>query len=150
MARARRLVRRSNARLLRDPFLIYTAALAPIALIVALISREPRDLPTVGILSPIAVGLQAVLGVIPARVRPMTKLGWSFLRLAITLLYVAGLAELVGGHTHPMFTLYIPVVVPAATLGTSQAAVIGALASLIIWRPNSPFQGLEPKQPFAA
>ena len=122
--------------MLRDPFLLYTAAIAPIALAVALLSREPPDLPTVAILSPIAIGVQAILGAIPARRRPMTKLGWSFLRLAISLLYVAGMAELVGGPTHPMVALYIPVVVAAAALGTSQAAVIGAVATLIYLAPE--------------
>jgi diguanylate cyclase (GGDEF)-like protein len=141
-SRVRRLVRRfTQRRLLRDPFFLYTAALAPIALVVALLSRERPDLPTVAILSPIAIGLQAILGAIPARMRPMTKLGWSFLRLAVSLLYVAGLAELVGGPTHPMFALYIPVVVAAAALGTSQAAVIGALASLIYLAPELTIPG---------
>ena len=137
LSRIRRRVRRWRyARLLRDPFLLYTAALAPIGLIVALVSHEPPDLPTVAILSPLAIGLQALLGAIPARLRPMTTLGWSFLRLAVSLLYVAGLAELVGGHTHPMFALYVPVVVAAASLGTSQAVVIGAVASLIYLAPE--------------
>ena len=130
-----------SARLLRDPFLLYTAALAPIALVVALVSHQPRDLPTVLILSTIAIGMQAILGVIPARVRPMTTFGWSFLRLAVTLLYVAGLAEYVGGGTHPLAALYIPVVVGAAALGTSQAAIIGAVASLIYLAPELTLPG---------
>ncbi len=141
-SRVRRLVHRSALkRVLGDPFLLYTVAIAPIALIVALLSREPPDLPTVAILSPIAIGIQAILGAIPARARPMTKFGWSFLRLAVTLLYVAGMAELVGGHTHPMSALYIPVVVAAAALGTSQAAVIGAVASLIYLAPELAIPG---------
>jgi diguanylate cyclase (GGDEF)-like protein len=135
--RARRLLLvRARGGLLRDPFFLYTAALAPIALIVAALSHEPRDLPTVLILSPIFIGLQVVLGSIPSRFRPMTRLGWSLLRLAVTLLYVAALAELVGGSTHPLFALYIPVVVAAAALGTSQAVVIGAAASLIYLTPE--------------
>ena len=130
-----------GASLLHDPFLLYTAAIAPIALAVALISREPRDLPAVVILSPIAIGLQLFLGAIPPRARPMTRLGWSLLRLAVTLLYVAGLAELVGGPTHPLFALYIPVVVAAAAMGTSQAVVIGAVASLIYLVPELTIPG---------
>ncbi len=130
-----------RARLLGDPFLLYTVALAPIGLIVALASRQALDLPVVAVLSPIAVALQAALGLIPARARPMTRLGWSFLRLAITLLYVAALAELVGGPTHPLFALYIPVVVAAAALGTSQAIVIGAVACLIYLAPELALPG---------
>lgn len=139
---ARRLVRRSlRARPLHDPFVLYTAAIAPIALIVALVSRQPRDVATVAILSPICIGIQLLLGVIPARARPLTTLGWSFLRLAVTFLFVAGLAELVGGRTQPLVALYIPVVVAAAALGTIQAAVIGALATLIYLAPELALPG---------
>lgn len=136
-SRLRHIVRRRALRhLVRDPFVLYTAALVPIALAVAQVSHQPRDLPTVAILSPIFIGSQVILGLIPIRVRPPTKLGWSFLRLALALLYVAALAELVGGPTHPMFALYVPVVVAAAAMGTSQAAVIGAAASLIYLAPE--------------
>jgi diguanylate cyclase (GGDEF)-like protein len=135
--RASRIVRRrTRVSLVRDPFLLYTAALVPIALTVALVSHEPPDLPTVLILSPIVVGLQVILGLVPTRHRPLTRSGWSFLRLTVTLLYVAALAELVGGHTHPLFAMYIPVVVAAAALGTSQAVVIGATATLIYLAPE--------------
>ena len=130
-----------RARLLRDPFFLYTVALAPIGLVVALASQEARDLPRVVVLSPIAIGLQGALGTIPVRARPLTRLGWSFLRLAVTLLYVAALAELVGGPTHPLFGLYIPVVVAAAALGTSQAVVIGAVACLIYLAPELALPG---------
>jgi diguanylate cyclase (GGDEF)-like protein len=136
-ARVRHLVRRRARRhLIRDPFVLYTGALAPIALAVALVSHQPRDLPMVAILSPIFMGLQVILGLVPIRIRPLTNLGWSFLRLSVSLLYVAALAELVGGPTHPMFALYLPVVVAAAALGTSQAVVIGAAASLIYLAPE--------------
>ncbi len=128
--------RRARVNLLRDPFFLYTAALAPIALAVALLSQEPRDLPVVLIASPIFIGLQVILGVIPARSRRMSGEGWSFLRLAVSLLYVAALAELVGGHTHPLFALYIAMVVAASALGTSQAVVIGAAATLIYLAPE--------------
>jgi len=133
----RHLVRRRARRhLIRDPFVLYTAALVPIALTVALVSHRPGDLPTVAILSPIFIGLQVILGLTPIRVRPLTKFGWSFLRLAVSLLYVAALAEWVGGPAHPMFALYVPMVVAAAVMGTSQAVVIGAAASLIYLGPE--------------
>jgi hypothetical protein len=136
--RARRLIRRASTRsgLLRDPFLLYTAALPPIATVVAVISQETGDLTTVAIMSPIFIGIQMALGLVPSRSRPLTPTGWSFLRLATSLLYVAGLAELVGGPTHPLAALYIPVVVAASALGTSQAVVIGAVASLIYLAPE--------------
>jgi len=139
---ARRLLRRSaRQRLLHDPFILYTVALVPIALVVALVTRQPRDLATVAILSPICVAIQLLLGLVPPRSRPMTALGWSFLRLAVTFLYVAGLAELVGGRTQPLAALYIAVVVAAAALGTIQAAVIGALAALIFLAPKIALPG---------
>ena len=135
--RASRMVRRrTRVNLLGDPFFLYTAALVPIALTVALISHEPPDLPTVLILSPIVVGLQVMLAFVPTRYRPLSRSGWSFMRLTVTLLYVAALAELVGGHTHPLFALYLAVVVAAAALGTSQAVVIGAIATLIYLAPE--------------
>ena len=128
--------RRARVNLLRDPFFLYTAALAPIALAVALLSREPRDLPVVLIASPIFIGLQVILGVIPARSRPMSPGGWALLRLVVSLLYVAALAELVGGASHPMLSLYIPVVVAAAAVGTNQAIAIGVVAALIYLAPE--------------
>jgi len=131
--RPRRILR---SRLLRDPFFVYTAAMAPIGLAVALVDGLPRDLFTVAVLTPIFVGIQAALGVVPARRRPMTPLGWSFLRLAVALLYVAGLAELVGGPTRPLVSLFVPVVVAAAALGAMQMAVIGTVASLIYLAPE--------------
>ena len=126
----------ARTRLLRDPFFVYTAALAPIGLGVAIIDGQPRDLLTAGLMTPIFVGIQALLGAVPARRQPLTPLGWSFLRLAVTLLYVAGLAELVGGPTTPLVSLYVPVVVAAAALGSVQATVIGTVASLIYLTPE--------------
>jgi diguanylate cyclase (GGDEF)-like protein len=140
--RLRGLVRRGlRARLAGDPFLVYTAALAPIAMLVAFTSGEEVDLPTVGILTTLAIGLQAILGRVPTARRPMTPLGWSLLRLAVSLLYVGGLAELVGGHTHPLLAMYVPVVVAAAALGTSQALVIGAAATMIYLSPELAVSG---------
>ena len=133
--------RRARVNLLRDPFFLYTAALAPIALAVALLSREPRDLPVVLIASPIFIGLQVILGVIPARSRPMSPGGWALLRLVVSLLYVAALAELVGGASHPMLSLYIPVVVAAAAVGTNQAIAIGVVAALIYLAPELTLPG---------
>ncbi|MGZ6371791.1 MAG: diguanylate cyclase [Candidatus Limnocylindria bacterium] len=142
LVRARRIfLGRGRGKPLRDPFFLYTAAITPIALTVALIAREPQDLPTVLLLSPICIGLQAMFGSIPSRFRPMTRQGWSFMRLVVTLIYVAALAELVGGPTHPMLSLYIPVVVAAAALGTRQAIVILLAAALIYLAPELTIPG---------
>ena len=133
--------RRTVVHLLRDPYFLYTAALAPIALAVAILSNEPLDIPTVLIVSPIFVGLQLILGFIPVRSRPFSPGGWALFRLAVSLLYVAALAELVGGVSHPMLSLYIPVVVAAAAVGTNQAIAIGAVAALIYLAPELTLPG---------
>jgi len=138
---SRAIRRRTRVDLLRDPYFLYTAALAPIGFAVALISGEPRDLPTVAISSPIFIGLQLLLSFFPVQARPMSKGGWALLRLVVSLVYVATLAELVGGPTHPLLSLYIPVVVAAAAVGTSQAIAIGAVVALIYLGPEFTLPG---------
>ncbi|HEX6474493.1 MAG TPA: diguanylate cyclase [Candidatus Limnocylindria bacterium] len=133
-AARRRRVRRPLA--LRDPYLLYSAALLPVAGVVLFISRGPSALIALGVLGLVFVGAQAVLGQIPARMRPLTPLGWSFLRLALALLLVAGIVELSGGASGPLAALFIPVVVAAAALGPVQAIVIGAVASVIYLAPE--------------
>ena len=133
--------RRPHVNLLRDPYFLYTAGVAPIGFAVALLSQEPHDLPIVAIVSPIFIGLQLMLSFVPARSRPMSHGGWSLLRLLVSLLYVAALAELVGGPTRPLLSLYIPVVVAAAAVGTSQAIAIGAVTALMYLAPELTFPG---------
>ncbi|HEX6655944.1 MAG TPA: diguanylate cyclase [Candidatus Limnocylindria bacterium] len=120
----------------RDPYLTYSASLVPIAALVLLLERGPAALVPLSVLSICLVGAQVVLGQIPARRRPMTALGWSFLRLILALLFVAGLVELSGGAAGPMVALFIPVVVAAAALGTLQAVLIGTIASIIYLAPE--------------
>jgi diguanylate cyclase (GGDEF)-like protein len=66
----------------------------------------------------------------------MTALGWSFLRLALALLYVVAIVELSGGASGPMDALFIPIVVAAAALGPQRAVVIGVVASVIYLAPE--------------
>lgn len=120
----------------RDPYLAYSAAIVPIAAVVLAISSEPTSLIALGILALVFVGAQAILGRVPGRLRPLTPLGWSFLRLALALLFVAGIVELSGGPGGPMDALFLPVVVAAAALGPVQAVVIGAVASVIYLVPE--------------
>ena len=120
----------------RDPYLTYSASLVPIAALVLLLERGASALVPLTVLSTCFVGAQVVLGHVPARRRPMTALGWSFLRLILALMFVAGLVELSGGATGPMVALFIPVVVAAAALGPMQAAVIGTIASVIYLAPE--------------
>ncbi len=135
--RARRLLRwAARAHILRDNFVVYTAALAPVALAVALVSEVAADLPVVLIVSPVCVGIQVLLSLVPHRARLLGPLGWSFLRLTVTLAFITGLALTVGGPTRPLLALYLPVVVAAAALGTAQAIVIGGLAAVFYVAPQ--------------
>ena len=120
----------------RDPYLTYSAALVPIAALVLILSRGPSALLALLVLSLVFIGAQVLLGQVPARLRPLTALGWSFLRLALALLFVAGIVELSGGPGGPMDALFIPVVVAAAALGPMQAVVIGAVATIIYLAPE--------------
>ena len=128
--------RLAASRIGRDRYTIYTAALAPIALAVALASGLPGDVAVVLALTGICVGLQVVLGLVPGRARGFSPSGWSFLRMAVALLYVAGLASVVGGPSQPLLALYIPVVVAAAALGRLPATVFGSAAVLVYLAPE--------------
>jgi diguanylate cyclase (GGDEF)-like protein len=122
--------------IMRDPYLAYSAALVPIATLVLVIARQPTSLIALAVLAVIFVGAQLMLAKVPARLRPMTTLGWSFLRLAVALVFVAGIVELSGGPGGPMVALFIPVVVAAAALGPVQALVIGGVSALIYLAPE--------------
>ena len=79
---------RIHPRLLRDQYLWYTASLAPIALVTALADGQLDDVTVVLALSPIFIGAQALLGLVPSARRPLTDLGWSFLRLLVAFSFV--------------------------------------------------------------
>ena len=78
----------------RDPYLTDSASLVPIAALVLLLQRGPAALVPLSVLSICFVGAQVVLGQIPARRRPMTALGWSFLRLILALMFLVILGAL--------------------------------------------------------
>ena len=129
--------RRKRAhRLAGDQYLFYTALLAPVAIAVASVSFFTDDTASAIVLSALFLGIQAGVGRIPARHRFLTPQGWSLLRLAIALLYVWALVNTVGGPTKPLFALYLPVVVAAAAIGTTQAIVIGITAAVIFLVPE--------------
>ncbi|MGH2454982.1 MAG: diguanylate cyclase [Candidatus Limnocylindria bacterium] len=134
--RPHRRRRRRAPRFMRDPYLAYSAGMVPIAAVVLIVSREPVQLAALSVLALLFVGAQAMLSMVPARLRPLTPLGWSFLRLGLSLLFVAGLVELSGGAGGSMAALFLPVVVAAAALGSVQAVVIGAVASVIYLAPE--------------
>ncbi|TMB50437.1 MAG: diguanylate cyclase [Chloroflexi bacterium] len=126
---------RIHPRLLRDQYLWYTALLAPIALVTALADGQFDDVTVVLALSPLFVGAQAVLGRVPSARRPLTNLGWSFLRLLVAFSFVVVLVSVVGGPSRPLAALYLPVVVAAAAVGMTQGIVLGILGTAIYLAP---------------
>ncbi|TMB83563.1 MAG: diguanylate cyclase [Chloroflexi bacterium] len=126
---------RIHPRLLRDQYLWYTALLAPIALVTALADGQLDDVTVVLALSPVFIGVQALLGRVPSARRPLTDLGWSFLRLLVAFSYVVALVALVGGASRPLAALYLPVVVAAAAVGLPQGIVLGVLGTAIYLAP---------------
>ena len=146
-ARRTRGARRTDARVVRgrmnlanrlvhDPYLMYTALLAPVALAVSMVSFFDEDTVMVLVLTPIFLTLQAIAGLVPTRRRFLTPRGWSFLRLIIALMYVWAMVNTVGGAAHPLFPLYLPVVVAAAAIGPAQAVIIGITAAVIYLVPE--------------
>jgi len=135
-ALSRRRRRRLLRRLTRDPYLAYSVALTPIAVIVLAAYGNLGGLVALSVLSALFVAGQAVLALLPIRLRPLRSLSWSFLRLGLTLLYVAVIVELGGGPAGPLVALFLPVVVAAAALGGIQAAVIGGVAAVIYLAPE--------------
>ena len=133
---SRRHRRRQLRRLVRDPYVLYMVALTPIAVIVIAATVSAGTVVVLLALSALFVGGQAFLSLLPLRLRPLRSLSWSFLRLTLTLLYVAGIVELGGGASGPLVALFLPVVVAAAALGGLQAAVIGAVAAVIYLAPE--------------
>jgi diguanylate cyclase (GGDEF)-like protein len=115
---------------------MYTGLIAPIALVVAILERNPGDIAAVLLLSTAFIGIQAILGLVPSNRRFLTELGWSFLRLAVALVYVAFLTDAVGGQVRPLAVLYLPVLVAASALGLRQGIVLGLLASAIFLAPE--------------
>src|SRR5438552_2994846 len=95
----RRALLRLPPRLSRDRYLWYTVTLAPIALVTAAADGQLDDATVVLMLSPLFIGLQALLGLVPSARRPLTDLGWSFLRLLVAFTFVALLVMVVGGDT---------------------------------------------------
>jgi diguanylate cyclase (GGDEF)-like protein len=122
-------------RMLRDEYLWYTASLAPIAVVTALADGDLDDVTVVLALAPVFIGVQALLGTVPSARRPLTDLGWSFLRLIVAFGFVAILVALVGGPSRPLAALYLPVVVAAAAVGLTQGIVLGLFGTAIYLAP---------------
>jgi diguanylate cyclase (GGDEF)-like protein len=123
-------------RLLRDEYVLYTALLAVIPLVVAIVERSTAEIAFVAVVTPILVGIEAGLGLVPSRRRPLTPLGWSFLRLAVPFVLVALMVDTVGGPVRPLASLYLPIVVAGAALGMRQAIALTVAGAAIYLAPE--------------
>jgi putative methionine-R-sulfoxide reductase with GAF domain len=119
-----------------DPYLFYTATLVPVVLVVALLAQQPGDLVTSLVLSVLAVGAQAVLGMVGRRRAVSERVAWQVLRLAPPLVFVALSTRLIGGPSLPLIALYIPVVAAAAAAGAVQGALATAVAAVVLLAPE--------------
>jgi diguanylate cyclase (GGDEF)-like protein len=124
------------SRILRDPYFVYTLSLGPVAIGVAAVHLNVAKLLSIVVISVILGALQGMLSLVPSRLRPLTPLGWSLLRLAVALLLVGAVVQITGGAQGPLVSLFLPVVAGAAALGTVQAVAIGAVAAVIYLAPE--------------
>ena len=135
-ARSGRWLQRSVRRLAADPYLLYTATLVPIVLIVAMAARRPGEFVIAVGLSAAAVALQALLAHgLPRWVRRRARLR-SLIRLAVPLAYVGLAVQLVGGPALPLLALFAPVVAGAAAIGPFQGWTTAAVAAAVALLPE--------------
>ena len=118
-----------------DPYLFYTATLAPIVISVAILGRRPGELAAASVLSLVAIGLQAVAGAAGRR-RWRTDFRWQLLRLSIPLAYIAVTSHVVGGPALPLISLYVPIVAAAGAMGMRQGLATAAFAGVIFLLPE--------------
>ncbi len=121
--------------LVRDGMVFYTATLAPVALAVAAVRREPLELLGVLVLTALALATQATLPRL-ARDEGAPFIAHSFVRLGVVLLYVAAMTMVVGGAPYPLLCLFVPVVAGAAALGAREAIFTAAVTVAIYLVPQ--------------
>lgn len=127
---------RTGLRLADDPYLLYTATLVPVVVIVALLARRPGEVWLALGLSAITVTGQAYLGAYGTRRRLRRRVAWQIIRLAPPLLYVALTSRLIGGPSLPLIPLYVPVVAAAAATGALQGALAATFAAAVLLAPE--------------
>ncbi|MGI8999319.1 MAG: diguanylate cyclase [Candidatus Limnocylindria bacterium] len=126
----------ARARVGDDPYLVYTATLVPIVVLVALVAQRAGELPMAVLLSGSAVAVQALLGSLVRRRRLAARLGWQLVRLIPPLAFVALASRLIGGPSLPLLALYIPIVAAAAAAGKVQGSAAAGLAAAILIGPE--------------
>jgi diguanylate cyclase (GGDEF)-like protein len=119
-----------------DPYLLYTATLIPVVLVVALIARRPGELWVAVALSSITLAVQTLLGIAGRRRRVNQRVAWQIVRLAPPLIFVALATRLIGGPSLPLIALYIPVVAAAAAAGAVQGTLAAGFAATVLLAPE--------------
>lgn len=129
-------LRRSFRGGLADPYLLYTATLVPVVLLVALAARREGEVALAIAMSVAAILLAGLLPRIVPRRWQRSRRIWPLVRLAIPLFYVAAAVQWIGGPALPLLSLFIPVVAGAAALGTFHGWATAAVASVIFLLPG--------------
>jgi diguanylate cyclase (GGDEF)-like protein len=124
------------ARLGDDTYLLYTATLIPVVVIVALIAQRPGEVWLALAFSAVTLAAQAILGVIGRRRQVNERVAWQIVRLAPALFFVAVASRLIGGPLLPLISLYVPVVAFAAARGTVQGALAATFAAMVLLAPE--------------
>lgn len=118
-----------------DPYLLYTATLVPVVLVVAVAGRRPWEIGIAIVVSAAAVAAQAGFGWAPRPIR-VRRRTWSLIRLLVPVVYVGASVQLVGGPSLPLLALFVPVVAGAAAVGAFQGWVIAAVAATVYLLPE--------------
>jgi diguanylate cyclase (GGDEF)-like protein len=119
-----------------DPYVFYTATLAPVVIVVALLARRPGEVP-------VAIGISAGAMLVQMLLRRASRvharlgtLRWSMIRVSIPLLYVTLAVQFIGGPALPLLGLYIPIVAAAAAIGAAQGWMAAASTAVLILGPE--------------
>ena len=112
------------------------AALVPIVVLMALITRRPDELVLSLALGGTAVATQVLLGHLGRSPRVRARLSWQLIRLLPPLAFVAVASRFIGGASLPLLSLYIPIVAAAAAAGTVQAMVAASAAAVLLLAPE--------------
>jgi diguanylate cyclase (GGDEF)-like protein len=124
-------------RLVRDPYVLLTAAEAAAALTVGTL-KGTEIAAQVLLASAVFLLLQAALALLPTSERDdRTRLVWSVGRLLITLAYATVVTQLTAdGPLRPLAVLFVPIVAMAASLGTFQAIILAAASAFLYLTPE--------------
>lgn len=129
-------VSRAWRRAVAEPYLLYTATLVPVVLIVAVAAQRPGETPFAIALSTVALIVQFQLGRWRTPLRRTHPRAWSLIRLGVPLLYVGLSVQFIGGPALPLLALFVPVVAGAAAIGPFQGWMTASFAAVVYLLPE--------------